>query len=297
MSYAQLKAFHAVAQEGSIQKASERIHLTQPAVSIQIKRLETDHGKRLFRRSGHTFQLTRDGQLLFETTRRMFRAEEDSKLILSNSNNQFRGNLIVGADGPHVALDIIESFRIKHPDIRIEVVLDNAQVTWRKLIDLEVDVAILAGSPVHPGVSKVSVSRQKPVALMSSDHPLSNKKEVRLETLAEYPVIFRERGSYTQAIIESALVEKKIRIQPVMTLGSREAVVEAVVRGLGTGFIFEREVGQDQRHCSIPIHTINKTNTDELVCLNEQRENPFVDALFRSIKVRDIPGIDRVIPR
>ena len=102
--------------------------------------------KQLFRRNGHLLELTEDGILLFESTTRLFRAEEEANLILSSSAD-FKGTLVLGADGPHVALDLVEKFRTRNPGVRIEVVLANAEDTWKNLLNLKVDAAVLAGSP------------------------------------------------------------------------------------------------------------------------------------------------------
>lgn len=283
MSYAQLKAFNAVAIEGSFQKAADSLYLTQPAVSVQIKTLEAESGKQLFRRNGHALQLTRDGEALFDSTNRMFRAERDAKSILSSSLHQFRGTLVVGADGPHIALDLIAAFQKRQPAVRVEAVLANAEVTWSNLLGLKVDVAVLAGSPDDPRVSKRPVAVQGLVALLPRGHGLAGRKDVTLERLCAFPLIFREAGSSTQRKLDSALLAEGLSAAPSLVLGSREAVCEAVVRGLGVGFVYDREVGQDPRCFGVKIRGLEKANIDEIACLKGQRSNPNVDVLFACI--------------
>lgn len=88
MTHAQLKAFHAVALTGSVQDAAERLSLTQPAVSVQLKALEADSGKVLFRKAGHRLELSAEGQALFAVTRQMFRAEAEARQLLSPDSGQ-----------------------------------------------------------------------------------------------------------------------------------------------------------------------------------------------------------------
>lgn len=280
MSYAQLKAFHAVALEGSIQKAADRLRLTQPAISIQLKSLETDSGRSLVRRRGHVLQLTEDGQALFEATQRMFRAESDADVILSAPPHQYRGTLVVGADGPHVALDLIARFQIREPAVRIETIFANAEQTWANLLDLKVDCAVLAGSPEDPRVLRQVLARQSLVALVSQAHDLAGAPAVDLRQLCAYPLIFRERGSNTQRKLTHAFLAKKLAVSPALVLGSREAVYEAVVRNMGIGFVFDREAGRDSRVTAVPINGFENANIDELACLKAQRSSPYVDALF-----------------
>ena len=281
MSYAQLKAFHAVALEGSIQKAAARLNLTQPAVSIQLKSLESDSGKALFRRKGHSLQLTADGQALFESTSRMFRAEEEAHRILEAPQGRYRGTLVLGADGPHVALDLIEAFRSLEPHVRVRVVLANAAETWENLLDLKVDAAVLAGAPDDPRVQRKTLAKQGLVALLPADHALATEPSIDLERLLDHPLLFRERGSSTQKKLESAVLGCGLRITPAITLGSREAIREAVLRRMGIGFVYSREAGTDDRLAAIPVIGLEEANVDELVCLKAQRASHLVERLFR----------------
>ena len=279
MSYAQLKSFHAVAIEKTIQKACKRLHLTQPAVSIQIKTLEEETGKSLFRRNGHLLEVTADGALLFESTTRLFRAEEEANLILS-SKSGYKGTLVLGADGPHVALDLVEKFRANHPDVKIEVVLANAEATWNNLLNLKVDAAVLAGSPDDDKVYKQTLVRQSLVALVPNNHALAKKTQLDLKELSEHPLIFREAGSSTQSKVEQAFQSIDLKVVPAVILGSREAVFEAVIRGIGIGFVFDREPGLDSRYKAIRISGFEDVNIDKLACLRDQMKNTFVSALF-----------------
>lgn len=283
MSYAQLKAFHAVALERSFQKAAERLHLTQPAVSIHIKNLETDSGKHLFRRSGHVLSLTDDGRILFEATQRLVRAESDARQLLSAGTRGYQGTLVIGADGPHVALDLIGKFRERRPNVRVEVVLGNAETTWLNLLDLKVDAAVLAGSPVDSRVLKQLIASQSLVALVPTHHPLARRRSVRPAELAQHALIFRESGSSTQGKVRQAFAAENISVEPALVLGSREAVVEAVVRGIGIGFVYDREVGEDVRYRGVKIKGCEAINQDELACLKAQHTAPLVSTLFECI--------------
>ncbi len=147
MSYAQMKAFHAVVEEGSVTGAAARLSLTQPAVSQHLKKLETESGKQLLRRLGHRFELTDGGRALYSIVERMVRAERDAAAILRPGPGGSRGSLTIGADGPPTALDIVERFRRSEPPLRIDLVMGNAASTWADLIELRTDVAVLAGAP------------------------------------------------------------------------------------------------------------------------------------------------------
>lgn len=284
MTHAQLKAFHALALSGSVQDAAERLSLTQPAVSVQLKALEADSQKVLFRKVGHRLELSAEGQTLFEITRQMFRAEAEARQLLS-PDTQHTGSLVIGADGPHVALDLIAEFRRRHPEVRVETLFANAEHTWLNLLNLKVDVAVLAGSPEHQRVHKQLAARQSLMALLPAGHCLANEAELTLEQLSEEVLIFREQGSNTQQKLEAALAERQLNVQPALVMGSREAVFEAVARNMGVGFLYNREVNQDPRICAVLVAGMQEVNWDEVVCLKNGRQNPHVAAFFDCIQL------------
>jgi len=284
MTIAQLKSFHAVALEGSIQKAAARLHITQPAVSIQIKALEQGRQISLFRRNGHVFRLTSSGQALFEATGRLFRAQRDANDILTSASGEMSGTLVLGADGPHVALELVARFRTQNPNVRIEMILANAETTWENLLSLRIDAAIMAGSPDDPRIETCGICKQNMVALLRNDHDLAGEREVSMETLAGCKLIFREGGSSTQQKINSAWQALGLHVQANLEIGSREGVIEAVKRGMGIGFVYENEVPSDNRLSHVPITDMKAANTDQLVCMKAQLTNNFIKSLFRIVR-------------
>ncbi len=280
MSFAQLRAFHAVVTQGSIQNAALKLNLSQPAVSLHIKNLESDNNKCLFRRTGHRLELNEDGQALFEATSRMMLAERDARRILAPGSDQHHGTLVVGADGPHVVLDVIDAFRQQNPHVRVKTLLGNAVETWAVLVDMKVDVAVLAGSPDDFRVFKRTVAKQSLVALVPRGHRLASRQSLTLELLADEEVIFRETGSSTQKTISAGLQARQMQLFPTLVLGSREAVLAAVKRGMGIGFAYDREVESDHYFVSVPVDGFENANNDEVACLKTSRKTPHVKSFL-----------------
>ena len=282
MTYAQLKAFHALAQERNFHRAAERLHLTQPAISIQIRNLERDSSQLLFRRNGHTVGLTDAGRSLLELTSRIFEAESSARQLLSGSDNEFRRTIHLGADGPHVALDLIAAVGRRHPEIRFKVSLANAETSWDNLLSLKIDAVVMANAKSDNRVIAQTIFKQSLVALVPVTHELSDRDSVTLAELAGCSLVFREQGSNTQRIVDDAFAALRIHITPELTMGSREGVREAVVRGMGIGFIFDRELPQDSRCTAVRVEGLEDSNTDMLICMKDQRLNPLVSLLFDS---------------
>ncbi len=279
-TYVQLKAFHAIAIERSFHRAAERLRLTQPAISIQIRNLERESASALFRRIGNTISLTEAGQALFENTSRMFEAEGMALDLLRGEEKEFSQTIHLGADGPHAALDLITSAKTVHPEIDFRVTMANARTTWENLLSLKIDAAVMVSAHLDERAITQEVSRQRLVALIPANHDLGVPKSITLEKLVNYPLIFREFGSSTQKIVDDALAKNQFRVTPALIMGSREAVVEAVARGLGIGFAYSREIAGDRRYKGVPISGIQHSNIDMLVALKAQAKNPLVVKLF-----------------
>ena len=276
MSFAQMKAFHAVVEEGSVQGAAAKLRLTQPAISQHLKNLETESGKVFFRRLGHRFELTDAGEALYALVERMVRAERDVADMLRPGERGGLGTLRIGADGPHTALLLVERFRERAPEVRTELQMGNAAATWRDLLDLKTDVAVLAGAPESDRVLRRPARRRSLVALFAAGHALARRRKVALEQLALEPLIFREQGSSTREKLLAGLAERRIEVEPALVLGSREAVVLAVSRGMGVGFAYDGEVAGDAGVAQVPIDGFSNVNLDEVVCIREQGANRLV---------------------
>lgn len=282
MTYAQLRAFHALAQERNFHRAAERLHLTQPAISIQIRNLERDSSRLLFRRNGHAVGLTDEGRSLLELTSRIFEAESSARQLLSGSDHEFQRTIHLGADGPHVALDLIAAVGKRHPEVCFRVSLANAEASWDNLLSLKVDAVVMANAKSDSRVIAQPISTQSLVALIPIAHELSNRDSVTLAELAGCALVFREQGSNTQRIVDDAYAALRLHVNAVLTMGSREGVKEAVARGMGIGFIFDRELPQDARCTFVKVAGFEDSNADMLICMKDQRHNPLVSLLFDS---------------
>lgn len=280
MKYIQLRAFHTVAREQSVSRAADALNVTQPAVTLHVQALEDAYGVTLFNRTKTGVTLTPDGQDLYELTGRMFAEEADIQAFLQGTAALERGHLSISADGPHVALDLVSEYRTRYPGIDVAMSLGNADETLADVMTGRVDAALLANPPKNNTLTRVPVLRQSMVAVVARTHPWAKKKNIALADLAGQPVILRETGSMTRRTLESALVRKGIDIDPVMELGSREAVKEAAAHGLGIGFMQERETVGDERVVGIGIRDLRETNLDTLVCLKRSAGRRTIKALI-----------------
>jgi LysR family transcriptional regulator, low CO2-responsive transcriptional regulator len=280
MRHSQLRAFDAVAREGSFARGAHLLNLSPPVVTIQVKSLEESYGLTLFIRSGGKAILTPDGQALYDRTRRFFIEEEEIQSYLSASSALEKGHLKIAADGPHAALNIIAGFREKYPGIKLTVTLGNAETVRQDILAQRADVGITANCPDSDRLVIDELSMQSMIALIPRDHRLSSRQGLSLPELMCEPLILRERGSNTRRVFEGAIREQSLSYKNELELGSREAVREAVAVGLGIGFLFEHEVLGDNRVIAVPLKELANSNRDMVICLKSQLKRRVVESFI-----------------
>ena len=289
MNYAQIRAFHAVADEGGFTRAAAALNVTQPTLSGQVKALEDRYGVKLFERQGRGIALTGLGQELREVTRQFFDTEEAIERLLSAAQGLAHGKLRVGADAPYHVIPLLAAFNRRHPGIQLAISFGNSELVLQRLFERRSDVAVLPNVPTDERLHAVVIGKERIVAFVDRGHPWSTRQSIRLEDLANQRLILREVGSTTRALFETAL--RKARVQPgdVLEVGSREAVREAVAAGLGVGAVFESEFGKDERVQKLRVRDANLETTEYAVCLRDRRDMPVVRA-FLALLPNDAAG-------
>lgn len=278
--YFQLRAFDAVAREGSFSKAATLLGLTQPAITTQVRNLEETCEQALFVRAADGVHLTEAGIPLFQLTRQMLSTEEQIEDMVSAARSFEYGSVKLAADAPHVVLNVVAAFKERYPNINISVSLGSQREVWDALLGYRVDAAVVGNAASDARVMAIPVARQDMCVLVPNTHPLAKCKSLVLRDLRGYSAIRRESGSNTQRLIDEALQAAKIALSKGLELGSREAVQEAVKQGLGLGFVLDREVVGHPQTVAIPIAELQGCNIDSVVCMHSQRKRGIVQAFL-----------------
>ncbi len=288
--YAPLRAFHAVALHGGFSKAAAALHLTQPAISDQVRRLEGDFGVSLFNRRPRAVELTPIGRRLLIATRRFFDAEKDARDILSAARSLSTGSLTMHADAPYLAMPLIAEFRKQYPGIEIKVLTGNAEQCVESVLDYRADVAISAATRQDARLHSFPLHREPLSAILTPDHPFASAGKTSLAELSHEPLIFREPRSVTRRLLEDDLARAGITCIPAVEVESREALVEAVASKLGVGVMAASELGADQRLVSVPITDSKSIMTDSLVRLADRPPSVIIDAVFAIAAKMAVPA-------
>jgi len=281
MFQTELRAFHAVAVEGSFTRAAARLGVTQPTLSAQVKAIEERSGAALFDRIGRRIALTDLGRRLLDVTQRLADAEAAAAELIGDARALRTGRLRVAADSPYHVAPLLAAFHARYPGVQAVLTIGNADAVREDLLRFAADVAVLADPAEDPRLHAVPCGRHPIVVVVPREHPWARRRLVRLAELAGRPMVLREPGSVTRAVFERAMAEAGVRVGAIMDIDGREAVREAVGSGLGIGAAFAREFVPDDRFVAIPVPDAAFDVGEYVVCLEERLRLTAVRAFMR----------------
>ncbi len=241
----QLRIFAAVARHLSFTRAAEELRLTQPAVSMQIKALEDLAGLPLVERLGRRAALTEAGAELVGHARAALRALEDAEDALAARRGLKGGRVAIGvvSTAKYFAPKLMALFGGEHPAIALKLAVHNRDAVVRLLLDNEVDIAIMGTPPGHLETTAFAFARHPLVIIAAPDHPLAGDRRVPVKALARHAFLVREPGSGTRAAMERFFAEHRIRPAATTEIASNETIKQAVMAGMGLGFISQHAIG------------------------------------------------------
>lgn len=284
VSHAQLKAFHAVAVHGSFTKAAERLFLTQPAISDQVRKLEERFGVLLFHRNKRSVRLTDLGERLLSITQRLFVIEAEAQELLHDSRALQTGTLILAVDAPIHVLPQIARFCERYPGISVKIETGNTDESLFRLFNYQADLALLGRDVSDERLLSLPLRNDPMVAFVARSHPWAERESICLADLDDTPLVLREIGSVTRQTLEEEMARAGFRIRPAIQVEGREAAREAVVVGIGVGVVSAAEFGADSRVCALPIVDCTRRLTETLVCLREQSSRRVVATFLEMVR-------------
>lgn len=280
MNHSQLRAFHAIALEGSFTKAAKVLRVSQPTLSGHIKALEEGYGVTLFQRGSREVVMTDFGRALFEITQRYFASESDAQRLLASAAGLVSGRLRIGADSPFAVIPLIASLKGRFPKVQLDVDFGNSLEVLNSVLAKETDVGILARIAPDKRLHITPFRDARLVVFVDRGHPWAQRRSITLDEIATETLVLREQGSTTRAIFERALLDRGIEPASVLEMEGREAVREAVASGLGVGVVCDYEFGHDTRLHKLKVKGARLRLTECAVCRRESRTNPVVAAFL-----------------
>ncbi|MGK6311114.1 LysR family transcriptional regulator [Variovorax sp. DT-64] len=238
-SFRQLATFHAVARLGSVSLAADEMHLTQPAVSIQIGTLEESAGTPLLQRTGRGIRLTEAGELLAAYAGRILDLWREAGEEMATLQGVFSGTLRVGAitTAEYLLPPMLVNFAKEHPKVKVKLQVGNRDEIVRMLAGQEIDVAIMGRPPAELKTDSSAFAKHPMAFLAAPGHPLMSTAKPSLALLSETRMLVRERGSGTRTTVERFFKDNGLPLRIGSELSSNEAIKQMCAAGFGIAFL------------------------------------------------------------
>jgi DNA-binding transcriptional LysR family regulator len=256
-----LKVFCTVAETKSFSKTSEIIHLTQPAVSLQIQALEEMYETKLFDRSSSKVTLTPAGEVLYKYAKDILALYVSAEKVIGEMTGLVKGSITIGAGstiGNYLLPSVISDFRRAHPKIKVHLFVANMQRVIELLNAGNISLGLVEGDVKRQKMVVEKLISDELLVIVPTHHPWSKRKDVSIAELIDEPFILREAGSGTRQTIEKFFARHGITPQNMkvsMVLGSTQAIKEAVENGLGVSIISRWSARKEIRFGA--LHTLN----------------------------------------
>ncbi|MBV9272886.1 MAG: LysR family transcriptional regulator [Verrucomicrobia bacterium] len=293
--------FRAVAEAGGFSRAAEQIHVSQPAISMQVGELEAQLGLALFHRLGRGVKLTAAGKLLLGYAQRLGALAVDAEQAMAEVKGLRRGHLAIGASttiGVYLLPDLLGEYRRRYPDIDLQFDIANTEDIERRLVDGTLDAGLTEGLPPdRRELETVVFLRDQLVPIARPDHPRlkCGRKPLTLRQLCAEPMIVREAGSGTREVIDRALAKRGQKFQrPPLILGSTEAIKRAVAAGLGVAIVshltIQTELAAGQL-AILPLAGFQLTRPLHRLCWRNRERDPAAVAFLGLLDERYPPHV------
>jgi DNA-binding transcriptional LysR family regulator len=249
MADRRLQVFHTVARLLSFTKAAETLHMTQPAVTFQVRQLEEYFNTRLFDRTHNRISLTEAGERVYDYADRIFELYSEMENSVREMTGEIRGALTIGASttiAEYMLPSLLGDFGVRYPEVTIHLRVSNSEGIVSMVENNTIDLGVVE-APVGNKNLVVEVCRQDQlVAIVPPSHDLAEKESVTIEELLGYPFICREEGSGTREVINEYLSQNcNMALNISMELGSPEAVKGAVEAGMGVSVVSRATVQKE----------------------------------------------------
>jgi len=244
-TFRQLRVFSEVARQLSFAKAARALHLTPPAVTMQVRELEGHVGMPLFDRSGRSVTLTTAGEYMLVYTRKMLATLKDAEDTAARLLKLEVGTLTIGmvSTAKYFLPHLLAQFRREHEGIEIRLAVGNREQLVRMLHANEVDIAIMGRPPKELATRAEPFAAHPHVFVAPVGHPLTQAGPLTPEALRGQGFILREEGSGTRAALEKFLLQARVEPRVTMEMASNETIKQAVIAGMGLSFLSLHTLG------------------------------------------------------
>jgi DNA-binding transcriptional LysR family regulator len=243
-TFKQIQTFMEVARQRSVSKAAERLFVTQPAVSMQIRQLEDVFGLALVEPLGRNIQLTAAGEaFLTHATAAMGQFKDlEAQMAEFVGLKKGRIDLAVVSTAKYFIPMLLVRFNRLHTGIHVQLKIDNRENVLGLLARFEADLVVMGRAPSHLECEATPFATNPLAMVAAPDHPLARRKNLPFGALANYGFLVREEGSGTRAAMQRLFDDHQTALKVVMELPSNETIKQAVMAGMGLSFLSMRTI-------------------------------------------------------
>ncbi len=261
LSFRQLRIFESAARLSSFARAADEMHLSAPAVSMQMKDLEEDLGMPLFTKRGRGIVLTSAGEYFLVYARRVLIALKETEDMMLKLKGMEVGTLNIGlvSTAKYIAPHLLARFRLEHPGIKLVIHVRNRDQLIGLLREAAIDVAIMGKPPKDLDVRAEAFANNPHAFICSPDHPLAQERTVNLAQLDSEEILIREQGSGTRTVMENFFEVGRFRPLSTLEMSTTETIKQAVMAGLGISFVSLHAVGLETKHGVLRILAVEGT--------------------------------------
>jgi DNA-binding transcriptional LysR family regulator len=253
MADRRLQVFHTVARLLSFTKAAETLHMTQPAVTFQVRQLEEYFNTRLFDRTHNRISLTEAGETVYHYADKIFELYAEMENAVREMTGEISGSLTIGASttiAEYMLPALLGDFRSQYPDVTIHLKVSNTDGIVSMVENNTIDLGVVEAPVSNKNLVVDKCRDDRLVAIVPPNHELATRKSVNMSELLDYPFICREEGSGTREVIEHYICktdECRQTLNVAMELGSPEAVKGAVEAGMGISVVSNATIQKELR--------------------------------------------------
>jgi LysR family transcriptional regulator, low CO2-responsive transcriptional regulator len=283
VSLRQLRAFVEAARAQSFARAATALHVSQPAISMQIRELEQAVGLPLFERHKRAVQLTTTGEYFLVYARRIFATLKEAEDTIARLRGLQGGRVVIGmvSTAEHFLPRLLARFHGEHPGVETRLQLGNREQLVRALHGNEVDLAVMGRAPRELAARSEPFAAHPLAVIAPADHPLARGQGLAPDAVRDEPFIVREAGSGTRAAMEEFFDAHGLAPPVIMEMSGNETIKQAVRAGMGLAFLSLHTVAGELARgelCALDIRGLPLTRRWHIVSLPARPLAPAVEA-------------------
>jgi DNA-binding transcriptional LysR family regulator len=254
MNLHQLRVFCEVANSRSFTAAAAKVHLTQPAATWQMKRLEEAYDLQFLERAGKRVSLTEEGKVLFDFAGRILRLVGEAEEALADLRGLPLGMLRIDATyicGDYYLPALLEALHRRHPGIRFQIGIGNSSQVIENTLAQKNDIGICAQDPAHPKLEAHRIMSDLLVGVVGRTHPFARRRAIGVRELAGQPLILREKGSSPRGVVDEMLGRHRVVPTVIMESASTSAIKRFVANGVGMAILSQEVVRKELQDGSL----------------------------------------------